>query len=424
MTRLVPLLALLTADTFAALGSAMTVIAIPWFVLATTGSGSQTGLVAAAEGMGLLVSVALSGPWTDRYGARRISVLADLAAAGAVAAIPASYFTVGLSLPALAVLSFGIGTGRAPARNAKQVLLPDAMAVSRTRTERATSAQEGTMSIGTMLGAPLGGSLIALFGPPGVLFVDAGMLLGSVTLVGLLVHSNLGATDDTAVQGGGVRRYFSELSAGLRWLRKDRLLFAIGALAAVVNALLAGMSGVLLPAYGTRVWHSSTQVGLVVAAIGTGGVLGTMLYAWIGDRISRWAVCAGSILFFAGPMYVTLAIDPPAWLLVLLVLLFAIAFGPLNPVIAAVRYDRVPVELRGRVFGALTGGALAITPLGPVLAGLLLDAIGLTTTTFVLAAITLVITVSPFIFPVWREMDAQPQTSAESDPATTGAAGT
>lgn len=424
MTRLVPLLALLSADTFASLGSAMTVIAIPWYVLATTGSGSQTGVVSAAEAVGLLVAVALAGPWTDRYGARRVSVFSDLATAVAVAAIPTSYFTVGLSLPALVVLSFGAGAGRAPARNAKQVLLPEAMAVSGTRTERAASAQEGTMSLGTMLGAPLGGLLIALLGPPGVLFVDAGMLLGAATLVGLLVHSGLGVTADTAVQGGGMRRYLADLRVGLSWLRRDRLLFTIGALSAFVNALLAGMSAVLLPAYGTRVWHSSTQVGLVVAAIGAGGVLGTMLYAWLGHRFSRWSVYAGSFLLFAGPTYVTLAIDPPAWLLVSLVLLFGIAFGPLNPVVAAVRYDRVPVELRGRVFGALTGGALAIMPLGPVLTGLLLDAIELTPTTFTLAAITLVVTVCPLIFRIWREMDAPPRTSFEADPAGTDAVGT
>src|SRR5699024_4001934 len=104
MQRLVPLSALLAAATCASFGGAMTAVAIPWFVLATTGSGSQTGLVAATEAVGLLVSVALSGPWTDRSGPRRITVLTDASTAVAIAAIPTVYFTVGLSLPALLAL--------------------------------------------------------------------------------------------------------------------------------------------------------------------------------------------------------------------------------------------------------------------------------------------------------------------------------
>src|SRR5699024_6860166 len=162
---------------FASLGSAMTAVAIPWFVLATTGSGSQTGLVAATQAIGRLVSLALSGPWTDRYGARRMSVLTDLGTAAAIALIPVAHLTVGLSLPALLALAFAIGLGRSPARNAKTVLLPEVMAVSGTRTERATSALETAINLGIMLGAPLGGLLIALVAPTGVLFVDAGLLL-------------------------------------------------------------------------------------------------------------------------------------------------------------------------------------------------------------------------------------------------------
>src|SRR5699024_1661070 len=121
-------------------------------------------------------------------------------------------------------------------------------------------------------------------------------------------------------------------------------------------------------------------VGFVIAAIGAGGVIGTMLYGSIGHRFSRWAVYAGSLLFFAGPTFLAVAINPPEWILVPLVLLFAIGFGPLNPLSLVVGYDRIPGGLRGRVFSVVSSGSFAIMPLGPVLAGLLLDTIGLTST--------------------------------------------
>jgi hypothetical protein len=80
-------------------------------------------------------------------------VLADLGTVLAVGAIPLSHASTGLSFPALAVLAFGIGLGRAPARRAKQVLLPQAIDEAGTSAERGTSAQEGvhTLLAGVLL---------------------------------------------------------------------------------------------------------------------------------------------------------------------------------------------------------------------------------------------------------------------------------
>lgn len=86
--------------------------------------------------------------------------------------------------------------------------------------------------------------------------------------------------------------------------------------------------------------------------------------------------------------------------------MFAVGFGPLNPVFSAVGYDRIPVRLRGRVFGVLAGTSYAVMPLGPLLAGMALDGIGLRPTMVILGTITLVLTLCPLIFPIWREMDA------------------
>ena len=49
MSRRTPLLGVLAAEGISFLGTRISMIAIPWFVLSTTGSATQTGLVAAAE---------------------------------------------------------------------------------------------------------------------------------------------------------------------------------------------------------------------------------------------------------------------------------------------------------------------------------------------------------------------------------------
>lgn len=44
-----PLVALIAANTISHIGSQFTAVAIPWFVLVTTGSAAKMGLVAFAE---------------------------------------------------------------------------------------------------------------------------------------------------------------------------------------------------------------------------------------------------------------------------------------------------------------------------------------------------------------------------------------
>src|SRR3954466_15036880 len=83
-----PLVAFLVANVVSICGTRVSAIAIPWFVLVTTGSPLKTGLVALAEMAPLVLSKALGGPLIDRVGPRRISVPADTASAALVAAIP------------------------------------------------------------------------------------------------------------------------------------------------------------------------------------------------------------------------------------------------------------------------------------------------------------------------------------------------
>jgi predicted MFS family arabinose efflux permease len=79
---------LLTAQAVGQVGNLMVFVAGPWFVLETTGSAARTGIVSGALAMGAVIPAVLGGPLVDRLGFKRSSVLADLASAAAVAAVP------------------------------------------------------------------------------------------------------------------------------------------------------------------------------------------------------------------------------------------------------------------------------------------------------------------------------------------------
>jgi MFS family permease len=401
MRRRLPLLALLGAFGISHAGSVMTLLAIPWFVLQTTGSGVQTGVVTAAETIGLLASSILSGPVIDRIGARGISVLADIAAVIAVGTIPLADATVGLSLPLLTVLAGLAGLTRAPGDTAKRVLLPGAIALAGTTLERGSGAADAMIRMGRTLGAPLAGTMIMVIGAPGVLLLDAATFLVAALLIGVCVRVD----EAVLTEPGG---YFGWLATGLRYVRRDRLILAIIGTVTMMNALDAGMNAVLQPAFAADVRGSSVLLGELMGVFGLGAAAGSLIYGWLGPRWGRWPTFAVCALFAGAPRFLLLWMEPSVPLLLFGFFICGLAAGSLNPVLVTVELDRIPPHLRARVLGAGEAGVLAMMPVGALAAGVLLDGIGLEATLLAFAAVYAVTTLCPVAFRVWRQMDERP----------------
>src|SRR5215813_9192658 len=98
MRRRAPFVALLTGYAISGAGTAMSALAIPWFVLVTTGSAARTGLVGFAGMMPYVAAQALGGPLVDRVGLRRSFGWGNLAAAVAMGTIPVLNVLGGLTL--------------------------------------------------------------------------------------------------------------------------------------------------------------------------------------------------------------------------------------------------------------------------------------------------------------------------------------
>ena len=79
MSARTPLYGWLTAEAISLTGTRVSMVALPWFVLTTTGSATKTGLVALAEMLPLVVLKVLGGPVIDRVGARRVAITCDAA---------------------------------------------------------------------------------------------------------------------------------------------------------------------------------------------------------------------------------------------------------------------------------------------------------------------------------------------------------
>ncbi|CAM5312679.1 MFS transporter [Streptomyces avidinii] len=400
--RLTPLAALVAAGGISSLGMAATLVAVPWFVLHSTGSGTRTGLVATAEVLGLLCSAVLAGPVVDRLPVRATSIAADLLTAVAISLIPLLYAWDALPLPVLIALVFLVGAARGPSDTSKQLLLPGAMERAGVTAERATGCVEGARRIGMMAGAPLAGLLIATVGPVRTLYAD----MAAMALCALLVATLVPVVPRARPAGGAPHgSYAEELRFGMVQLRRDRLLGAMVGVLMLTNALDGALNGVLYPAYGTQVLRSSALFGAMITAMGAGALLGAALYGWAGHRLPRRAVFVGAFVLVGAVRCAALAAEPRAAVLLAVLALSGVGSGVVGPLMMSVAYERVPAEVRGRVFGLLLAAALAATPLGMLGAGLVLDVAGLVAALLGTGTLYLAVTLAPLVFPVWRELD-------------------
>src|SRR4051812_39157343 len=151
----------------------MTLLAVPWFVLQSTGSAAQTGIVGACETVPLVLASALGGPLIDRVGARRVAVGSDVFSGIGIALVPLLHATGALRFWQLCVLVALVGLTRAPGDTARAVLVPGLVRLAAMPLERATSAYDGVSRGARMVGGPVAGALIAAIGPADVLVVDA-----------------------------------------------------------------------------------------------------------------------------------------------------------------------------------------------------------------------------------------------------------
>ena len=409
MRRRAPLYALFLADAISLSGNIVALVAIPWFVLQETGSAALTGLAGFFTFLPIVFAAFFGGVVVDRLGFRTTSVVADLASAGAVAAIPALHLTVGLELWQLFALVFLGALLDAPGATARRALLPDLVELAQMPMERATSIAQAIRQGSYLVGAPIGGLLVAVLGAPNTLWVDAASFLASAALIGMLAP--VAVTAARQEQTG----YFADLAEGLRFVWHDRLIRAIVLTVLVTNFLDAPLSPVILPVLVNAQFGSAEYLGLLLGVFGAASVVGAAAFGAIGHRLPRRRTFV--IAFFVtGIPYLALAATPSLAITVAFVAAFGFTGAPLNPILATVGYARIPVALRGRVLGTVTAAAYSAIPLGILAGGLVIEAIGVGPTLLAIGLCYVAVTAYGFFNPAFREMDKRPEPAPTAEP--------
>ena len=418
-----PFIGVQVAQLISAFGNSLTAIAIPWFVLETTGSAGQTGIVAAAGLVPTVIAMAFGSAAVDRFGFRRMSIVSDLLSMVTVAAIPLLYLTVGLNLPALLVLVFLGALFDAPGATARAAMRPALARLAGITLSRANGIDQGGISLATLLGPIAGGVLIGLIGASNVLWVNAAAFLVSVVLVTVVVPvvwpSGAAATAERT-------SYLEDVRSGWRFVLGVPLIRRIMSIAVLVNFVTSAMFAVLLPVFVNEEFGDPRVLGAILAAFGAGSLTGVGLFSWRGERLRRsWALVAGIGAFIV--VCAAFVAGLPWPIVAVVAALAGLVAAPINPIVMTAVQERVPEAMLGRVMGAVYAAALLAAPAAVLVAGLLAEAVGPRPAFLAAGVVMSLATLWTLLDPVVRTMDqpapAVVQTGPVIDPVPPGGTG-
>lgn len=364
----------------------MTLVALPWFVLVTTGSTARMGIALACETLPGVVAGVPGGTVVARLGPRRALVVADAVRAPLLIAVPVLLAAGALPFAALLALVSLIGLFTVPYAAASSALLPGVVGRDAGEVTRAQSALQVAGQLTGVLGPLAAGALIPLIGASRLLYLDGTSYALSALILALLLKR---APTPSAP------RKKQSLLVGVRFMFGDRLLGSIltGALAAHVAFAALTAS---LPILAYREFHDARIAGTLFTAIAAGSIVGGLAALRLARKLPPLPLgCAGFALM-AVPLWFLLV--PRSAVLVAAV---AVAFGfgtqlGVSP-ITAVLTTRSPEAIRAQTVSSFLAVSNAGVPIGSAVTGIAIASVGFGAT---YAAVAALMTVAAIVLTV------------------------
>ncbi len=366
-----------TGQAFSLLGSQLVSFAVIWWLTQTTGSAT---ILATASLVGLLPQVIL-GPFTgtlvDRWSRRLIMIIADgliaLATVGLAILFALGHIQIWQVYALLFVRSV-CGGFHGPAMQASTSLMVPKEHL--TRVQGVNQMLQGGMSI---IYAPLGALLLKFMPMQGILAID--VVTAMIAIIPLFFFQ-VPQPERNDLQPGahGKSTFWQDFRGGFSYVWSWPGLMLIGLMATVINFLLTPAFS-LLPILVTKHFNGQAiYLALLDGFFGAGVIVGGLvLGAWGGFKRRIMTTLMGLLALGLGCLVMGI-LPPSAFLIAVATMLFIGIFQPIvnGPLMAAVQAAVAP-EMQGRVFTLIQTMAMAMSPIGLIIAGPIADKLGVQT---------------------------------------------
>ncbi|WP_274911258.1 MFS transporter [Streptomyces sp. WZ-12] len=312
-----------------------------------SGPTQVAALAAAGRAVGAVAALPLA-PWVEFHRKRPVMVAADLARFAALMSIPATYALGWLSFAQLLVVSVLVATANIAFKAAsgaylKALVPPEDLLVANGRFESTTWTA-------TVVGPPLGGAAIGLFGPVTTVVADA----VSYLLSALGIRA-IGGSEPRPTRTGPLRLRPGDVLEGWRHILRHPTLRPLLLNAVLVNGLIMAAEPLLAVLLLGRLGFAPWQYGLAFAAPCVGGLIGSRLahrlVARYGQHKVLRTVGALRACWPIGLAFVRPGV-PGIALIIVVQLGLVTCCGIFNPVLATCRLDHTAPDRIARTLSA------------------------------------------------------------------------
>ncbi len=349
---------LMLGSLISALGDSLTWMSLTWLLLEKThDSGALVGIMLMCFSLPAVLTGSILGRLVDRFGAKSVMMIDNLARALIVALIPLLSILGRLELWMIFPLAALCGALAPASQVGIRVMLPHL--VNKRQLEVANAVLSFTFQIPNVLAPPLAGVLVGSLGAANTLLLDAGSFVVFAALLATL-HNNQSKLEGRSCTNEG----------GFKLLKTFPAVIAITTLTVIFNAAYGPLEAAL-PVQAKAVLGADARgYGLLWSVFGVGTILGGLLVL----RLARFnlGLVLALITLAWGVAQFGLALTPELPLALLGMFVGGVIWGPYTSLETALIQRLVPSHLQGRVFGARQSLISPSTPLGAAIGGAML----------------------------------------------------
>ncbi|WP_405974466.1 MFS transporter [Streptomyces sp. NBC_00988] len=372
--------------------------AYPLLALWHTDSATLTGLVTFAGALPNILIQLPAGALVDRWDRRKLMLWCDIAGALSIAGVAVAVFLGHVWIPQLMAAAFvevtrGIFYDLAERATVRSVVPSEQLSTALAHNEARGAA------IG-LVGQPGSGLLFMLARWLPFAFTAIADLVAVVFLLFLRGRFR-------PERSGPPQRIHTEIKEGIRWLwrhRIARLLVGTFASSNLIFQMLMLTVLVIVRRHG----DSAAMVGVVTAVGGVGGLAGALLAPRWAERYSLRTTFATGLTAWTLLLPSVVVVRQPLVLAAVLAVIGLVS-GVFNVTAWTYQVRHTPDELQGRVNGTGRFLASGANSLGALLAGWLLDSVGIAWTGLVISALMLALTTTVVTRSGWAAAETRPQ---------------
>lgn len=369
-----------TGGLISMIGNWILIAAMPFHIYTLTESALATsGFLIAYLIPGILFA-SVAGVFVDRWDRKRTMLITSLVQAAVILVLVLVQSVEWVWVVyVVGFIESTLGHFFSPAENA---LLP--RLVGEEHLVSANSLNAMNDNLGRLIGPAVGGALLGVVGFSSVIVADSASYLIAAVLISFVAaperktagtEGEETADDGTVTAGDQLRQLWEEWLGGMNLVRNDRVLSAVFLVIGVGLFGDAIISALLVPFVQDVVEVGAVEFGWMMTARGLGGIIGGLLLAQIGTKLSPSKLLTYGMLI-SGAIILFLVNVPIYWVALIGLTIVGIPAVAWMVSIQTILQSATDEAYLGRIFGAFGTTTTLLMLFGSFLGGGMGDLIG------------------------------------------------